>query len=210
MHIINLTPLAPGVYNDHKADHITAPPDGWAMIPEDFPLPSTFPRLGSIEAEELTYTREVEVQKEVVKTHEVERFKEVTKTRKVEKVREVVKTRTVETVDEFGNPTTVKEEYIDFEPYMATEEYVDFEPYVTTEEYTEMETVVEQQEYTMLTVTSMTEGTLPDPIPEPPAPKTNKELETENELLKAQVSALSDQLDFQEECLVEMASIVYA
>ena len=60
MHIICLTPLAPGVYNDHKADHITAPPDGWAYIPEEFPLPSTVPRLGSIEAEELTYTREVE------------------------------------------------------------------------------------------------------------------------------------------------------
>ena len=61
MHIICLTPLAEGVYNDHKADHITVPPDGWAMIPEDFPLPSTFPRLGSLEAEELTCTREVEI-----------------------------------------------------------------------------------------------------------------------------------------------------
>lgn len=58
MHIICLTPLAPGVYNDHKADHIAFPPDGWAYIPEDFALPSTFPRLGSIEAEEVTYTRE--------------------------------------------------------------------------------------------------------------------------------------------------------
>ena len=53
MHIICLTPLAEGVYNDHKADHITAPPDGWAYIPEEFPLPSTFPRLGSIEATEI-------------------------------------------------------------------------------------------------------------------------------------------------------------
>ena len=51
MHIICLTPLAPGVYNDHKADHITAPPEGWAMIPAGFPLPATFPRLGSITAE---------------------------------------------------------------------------------------------------------------------------------------------------------------
>ena len=115
MHIINLTPLAPGVYNDHKADHITAPPDGWAMIPEDFPLPSTFPRLGSIEAEELTYTREEEVQKEVTKTRDVESF------------------------DEEGNPITV------------------------TEEYTETELVTEPVEYTMMTVTAMTEGTLPDP-----------------------------------------------
>ena len=53
MHIICLTPLAPGVYNDHKADHITAHPDGWAVIPEGIPLPATFPRLGSIEAEEI-------------------------------------------------------------------------------------------------------------------------------------------------------------
>ena len=58
MHIICLTPLEPGVYNDHCSDSITAPPDGWAYIPEDFPLPSTFPRLGSIEAEELTYIRD--------------------------------------------------------------------------------------------------------------------------------------------------------
>lgn len=60
MHIICLTPLAPGVYNDHRADHIAAPPPGWAMIPEDFPLPATFPRLGSVEAAELVHTREVE------------------------------------------------------------------------------------------------------------------------------------------------------
>ena len=53
MHIINLTPLAPGVYNDHRADHITAPPEGWAYIPEDMSLPSTFPRLGSIDAAEV-------------------------------------------------------------------------------------------------------------------------------------------------------------
>ena len=108
MHIICLTPLAEGVYNDHKADHITAPPDGWAMIPEDFPLPSTFPRLGSIEAEELTYTREVE------------------------------------SIGEDGNPVT--------------------------------KTV----EYTMMTVTAMTEGTLPEPEPEPtpqPEPSVWDELD---------------------------------
>lgn len=62
MHIICLTPLEPGVYNDHKADHITAPPPGWAYIPEDFPLPATFPRLGSIEAEELPYAPDGERQ----------------------------------------------------------------------------------------------------------------------------------------------------
>ncbi len=36
------------------------------------------------------------------------------------------------------------------------------------------------------------------------------EAEQENKRLKAQVTALSDQNDFQEECLVEMAGIVYA
>ena len=112
MHVICLKPIAPGVYNDHKADHITAPPDGWAYIPEGFPLPSTFPRLGSIEAEELTYTRDVEVQKPVTKY------------------------RDTGMVDEDGNPIT--------------------------EEYTEMETVTEQREYAMMTVTAMTEGTLPE------------------------------------------------
>ena len=114
MHIINLTPLEPGVYNDHNADHITVLPEGWAYIPEDFPLPSSFPRLGSIEAEEMTYTREVERQKEVMKTHEVP------------------------SVDENGDAVVV------------------------TEEYTELETVMEPVEYTMMTVTAMTEGTLPE------------------------------------------------
>ena len=154
MHIICLTPLTEGVYNDHKADHITAPPDGWAYIPEDFPLPSTFPRLGSIEAEELTYTRDVEVQKEVTKQREVESF------------REVIKTREVPARDEEGNDLLDE----DGNSVMILEEYTDFEPCTVTEEYTELETVTEQREYTMLTVTAMTEGTLPEPAPEPEAP----------------------------------------
>lgn len=106
MHIINLTPLEEGVYNDHKADHITEPPEGWAMIPEDMVLPSTFPRLGSIEAKEITYTYDVEVEK-------------------------------------------------------------------TDEETGETVTVTEQREKVIMTVTAMTEGTLPEPElevePEPTA-----------------------------------------
>lgn len=35
-------------------------------------------------------------------------------------------------------------------------------------------------------------------------------LEEENNFLKAQVAAQSDQMDFYEECIVEMAAIVYA
>ena len=36
------------------------------------------------------------------------------------------------------------------------------------------------------------------------------ELEAENKTLKAQVSAQSEQMDFYEECIAEMASVVYA
>lgn len=36
------------------------------------------------------------------------------------------------------------------------------------------------------------------------------ELASENTMLTAQVSALSDQMDFYEECIVEMAEVVYA
>ena len=64
MHIICLEPLEDGVYNDHNSYNITAPPEGWAYIPEDFSLPSTFPRLGSLEAAEMPYTYEVEVEKD--------------------------------------------------------------------------------------------------------------------------------------------------
>ena len=128
MHIIDLTPLAPGVYNDHKPDHITSVPEGWAYIPtadgpipeewkgteRDYSLPSTFPRLGSIKAEELTYTREVEVQKEVTKTREVPQY------------------------DEQGNMLTV----------MRTEEYTEMETVMETREYTMM-TVVSMSEGTL-------------------------------------------------------------
>lgn len=165
MHIICLTPVEEGVYNDHSAEHITAPPENWAYIPDDFPLPSTFPRLGSIEAEELTYTREVEVQKEVTKT------------------------RPVEIVGESGEETVI------------------------IEEYTEMETVTETQEYKMMTVTRMTEGTLPEPVPEEHTPTTEERvaaLEEENSMLRAQISAQSDQMDFYEDCIAEMAMVVYA
>ena len=54
----------------------------------------------------------------------------------------------------------------------------------------------------------------PEPEPEPdPAPTTDERvvaLEAENKTLKAQVSAQSEQMDFYEECIAEMASVVYA
>lgn len=49
------------------------------------------------------------------------------------------------------------------------------------------------------------------PAPEVvPSPMSNAELEAENKLLKQQVSALADQQSFYEDCIAEMAEIVYA
>ena len=63
-------------------------------------------------------------------------------------------------------------------------------------------------------VTGLTAGTIPEPEPEPePEPTTDERitnLETENAMLKAQITAQSDQMDFYEDCIAEMASIVYA
>ena len=52
-------------------------------------------------------------------------------------------------------------------------------------------------------------------LPEPVDPPTTTEervaaLESENAMLKAQVSAQSDQMDFYEDCIAEMATVVYA
>lgn len=57
-------------------------------------------------------------------------------------------------------------------------------------------------------------GTAYEP-PAPPDPEPTTEdrvaaLESENKTLKAQVSAQSEQMDFYEECIAEMASVVYA
>lgn len=49
-----------------------------------------------------------------------------------------------------------------------------------------------------------------DGRPEPVIPPTNDELAAENKLLKQQVSALTDQQSFYEDCIAEMASVVYA
>lgn len=66
----------------------------------------------------------------------------------------------------------------------------------------------------VLTVTKWTAGEMPEPEPEPePSPTVAERvtaLEEENTLLKAQIAAQSEQMDFYEECIVEMASVVYA
>lgn len=46
--------------------------------------------------------------------------------------------------------------------------------------------------------------------PEPVVPPTNNELAAENKLLKQQVSALTEQQSFYEDCIAEMAEVVYA
>lgn len=105
MHIINLTPLEVGVYNDHKAEHITEPPEGWAMIPDGFSLPSTFPRLGSITARNITYTYDVEVEQTDEETGET-----VTVTEQREKVIMTVTAMTGGTLPEPVEPEPTEEE----------------------------------------------------------------------------------------------------
>ena len=80
MHILCLTPVAAGVYRDHYKNGITVPPDGWAYIPADFKLPSTFPRLGRLDVEEKTYTREVKRRQRSTdgRTETVAKFEEYT------------------------------------------------------------------------------------------------------------------------------------
>lgn len=63
-------------------------------------------------------------------------------------------------------------------------------------------------------VTSWTPLPIPEPEPAPDLAPTTEDrvatLEAENKTLKAQVSAQSEQMDFYEECIAEMASVVYA
>ena len=163
MWIVNLEANPNGSHNDHRADHIVSVPEGWAMIPDDFIVPDTFPFV-SIESQDVIFYRDVEVEKEVTKT------------------------RYTDNVDDNGN--------------------------VMTEEYTETEVVIEKRPYKVHAVTSMTDGIVPEPGPEPGNVPTIDErvagLEVENAMLKAQINAQSDQMDFYEDCIAEMAMVVYA
>lgn len=70
------------------------------------------------------------------------------------------------------------------------------------------------------TVTAMTgnqealdayRASLPEPVePEPTTEERVAALEAENKLLKEQVSAQADQAEFYEDCIAEMAAVVYA
>ena len=70
------------------------------------------------------------------------------------------------------------------------------------------------------TVTAMTgnqealdayKASLPEPVEPPPTTEERvSALEAENKLLKEQVSAQADQAEFYEDCIAEMATVVYA
>ena len=70
------------------------------------------------------------------------------------------------------------------------------------------------------TVTAMTgnqealdayKANLPEPVEPPPTTEERvAALEAENKLLKEQVSAQADQAEFYEDCIAEMATVVYA
>jgi hypothetical protein len=49
-----------------------------------------------------------------------------------------------------------------------------------------------------------------DEVPTPTMDERVTELEAENAMLKAQINAQSEQIDFYEDCIVEMAAVVYA
>ena len=100
MLIINTKPLEQGVYKVLKSNHITEPPQGWAYVPEDFVKPSTYPRLGSLEVEEIAYPYEVEVEQEVTKY------------------------RDVEVIGEDGETVIIQEEYTEKEIVVETREKV--------------------------------------------------------------------------------------
>lgn len=63
-------------------------------------------------------------------------------------------------------------------------------------------------------VASYDGATIGEPYSPPPPPPTTEErvaaLEAENKLLKEQVSAQADQAEFYEDCIAEMATVVYA
>lgn len=66
--IIEITPLPNGAHRNQNGD-TTYIPEGWAVIPEDMNIPSTFPFV-DLKAEEKTYQRDVKVYNEDTETWE--------------------------------------------------------------------------------------------------------------------------------------------
>ena len=61
MRIVEIKAMPNGGHVNLSGDSVSCPPDGWAMIPEGFPVPDTFPFLNEIKVEEITYYNEVKV-----------------------------------------------------------------------------------------------------------------------------------------------------
>lgn len=59
-------------------------------------------------------------------------------------------------------------------------------------------------------VKEMTAGVIPEPSPVPDPAPTTRELAEENKKLKAQIALQAEQTAFLEDCILEMADIVYA
>ena len=59
MKIVKIAPLENGAHSNLDGDHITSIPYGWAMIPDNFLIPESFPFV-DIEAEEQEHTHEIE------------------------------------------------------------------------------------------------------------------------------------------------------
>lgn len=69
MKIIEVQALPNGAHRNQSGEFSTIP-DGWAVIPEDMPIPDTFPFV-NIEAEEIIHYKDVYTSQEVTKTREV-------------------------------------------------------------------------------------------------------------------------------------------
>ena len=59
MKIVKIAPLENGAHANLDGKRITSVPYGWAMIPDDFPMPDSFPFV-DIAAEEQEHSREIE------------------------------------------------------------------------------------------------------------------------------------------------------
>lgn len=72
MQIIEIAALLNGAHRN-QSWHEEIIPEGWALIPESIAIPETFPFV-DIKVEDITYYRDVEQMREVVKTRDVPSF----------------------------------------------------------------------------------------------------------------------------------------
>lgn len=226
-----------GAYSPPQTWNGAIPPEDYAAILKDLDLSSFYEHNGFVtltiepvehikQVEKIVQvekTRQVEKERVVEKTREVEVTTPVEKTRTVEKTREVVETVINEETGE-EETKTVEEVYYEEEIYYEDETHTETEIYYETEVYYEDETYFEDETqlvdevYYIDTVVNyepnLEAWTAWKAIPVEPEPPTAEEritsLEAENSFLKAQITAQSEQMDFYEDCIAEMAAVVYA